>query len=777
MNKPLIRSKYDAIVDADALQAHAPANPDDIQLHALAKADGPAKSEPQLFQAATAADQEPRGDFDLRSLLRALLVRRQTIINTVIVIMTVTSLIVLPMPSVYRATAFVMVGNESKVLNGAAAPSEVSTDAASVQNQVQILKSSAIASNVIAKLNLTRDPELKGFALTTFGYFDWVPEEWRVDASPGQGEGKQTIALIVDPSILREFIGRLTVGTQGRSSVLRVSFDSHDAEKAAKIANAVANQYIVDQVTTKFDAAKRVSSALSERLEQLAQEVRAAESEVARYKVENGLTDANDGVTPAGQQFRDINAQVVLARSNLAEQEAKYRQVSSLYRGGQSVETIASVVNSPLIWTLRGQQAELIRREGELSTKYGENHPQMIALKEENAKLEANIQGEVKRIIQSLANEVSVARARLDSLQTSLQHIKESVDTQSHASIKLHQLQRDAESTRAAYQMLLARFKEIGNNAVIPTPDARVIAAATVPLGASFPDKPMMLGVMLLVSAALGVALALTLERLNNTYRTGAEIEHQLQVTNLTVVPRVPWTKRLTERVVNEPLSSFTESIRSLHASIQLSNDTGQRARVVLCTSALPHEGSTSIAVSLARLAAKGGSRVILIDCDMRHPEVVSALSARTPDLGLVEYLSGACDLASVVARDDLSALDYIAVSSSPSDSSGLISSQAMSNLMATLRDRYELIILDAGPVIPNSDSRLLARLADKVIYVVRWNYTPREAVVRGLKMLRDSSAVLLGAVLNQADLRLHAIYGYGTNFGYGKQYGNYPTN
>src|SRR6185436_14027867 len=198
---------------------------------------------------------------------------------------------------------------------------------------------------------------------------------------------------------------------------IRVTFDSTDRQKAATIANAIADQYIVDQLETKFDASKRASDWLGERLGQLGEQVRAAESAVEQYKSQNGLSGVADDNSATTQQMTDLNGQIVLARSNVAEQEAKFRQINQLYHAGNGLDSIAEVLNSPLISQLRGQQAELIRKEAELSTKYGERHPQMIALKDERSNLDKKVDEEVRRIIQNLRNPVSVARARLTSLE------------------------------------------------------------------------------------------------------------------------------------------------------------------------------------------------------------------------------------------------------------------------------------------------------------------------------------------------------------------------
>ena len=197
-----------------------------------------------------------------------------------------------------------------------------------------------------------------------------------------------------------------------------------------------------------------------------------------------------------------------------------------------------------------------------------------------------------------------------------------------------------------------------------------------------------------------------------------------------------------------------------------------QPPKVVVVTSSVPDEGKTSLAVSLGRLAAKGGMRVLLIDADLRHPSVGAQFSNRMPQAGLVEVLTGRCDLASVLQRDQLSPLEVLPVATAPTNPAELLSSAAMKKLVEVLRQYYNLIILDAAPVLPVSDTRMLSRLADKVVYVVKWNSTSRKAVANGLRLLREANADVAGTVLNQADLRRHAIYDNGeTTSGYGSNY------
>lgn len=745
-----------------------------MNVHRLHQQSEPPPAGASAQAPSVATDEPQHAEFDLRSLLRVFLARRWTIAGTIALCTTLALVAILQITPLYSASTLIMVGQrENKVLDQEAFLAGLPMDSATIENQIQILRSWSLAERVVLKLNLVNDPEFdpsKGASWTA----NLNPLNWFSSPRRKIGAGAEEKAKAVDPAVLRRFASNLTVTAQGRSSVIKVTFDSPDREKAALIANAVADQYIVDQLETKFEAAKRTTDWLNERLGQLADQVRASESAVEQYRSENDLMDGKGGNSLANEQLSELNGQIVLARSNLAEQDAKFKQVNSLYKAGGNADSIASVINSPLILTLRGQQAELMRKEAELATKYGDRHPQMIALRDERKNLDAKIDEEVKRIIRNLSNEVSVARARLESLETSLREIQGTASTQGKASIKLRELEREAEANRTLYDTFKARFKATEDKDQIQTPDARTIQKAAVPLEPSFPNKTMIMGGTLFSSAVIGMLLALMLERLDNGFRIGPEIERATRLSNLAIVPAIKGTKMIADRIVQKPLSVFAESIRSLYAGLQLSN-VDKPPKVVVVTSSVPSEGKTSLAVSLGRLAAKGGARVILIDGDLRHPSVGAQFSPRPPEAGLVEVLAGKRDLGSVLLRDPISPLEFVPVATPPANPSDLLASQAMKTLVQFLREHYDLVIVDAAPVLPVSDTRMLARLADKIVFAVKWDATPREAVLGGIKLLREVGADIAGTVLTQADLRRHAIYGYGNSaYGYGGNYAKY---
>ena len=719
-------------------------------------------------------DEHAESAVNVRSVLGILLVRARTIIGVIAICMTMAVIVMYQITPVYSSSTLIMVGQrENKVLDSESVLAGLQSDTSTIENQIQVLKSWTLAEQVVLKLNLTRDSEFNT-ALAKRSVYNVM--SWFSSSAPPANiqVPKGAENLSVKPSVLKTFASKLSISPQGRSSVIRVTFESSNREKSAKIANAIAEQYTLDQLDTKFDATKRTTDWLDGRLKQLVEKVRLSENAVEQYKADHGLTDGKGGSSLANEQLSELNSQVVTARSKLAEQEAKHRQVNSLFKQGGDVDSIAAVINSPVIGALRTQQAELVRKEAEYSTKYGARHPQMIALEDEKKNLGQKIEEEVKRIIRNLANEVAIARSSLKSLEDSLSEIQGTANTQGQASVKLRELEREAQSNRTLYESFQTKFKASEDKNQIQTPDARVIQKASVPNEPSFPNRPMLMGVSLLGSTILGLLVAFALERMDNGFRTGVEVEKALRLANLTVVPMLPGVKRIADRIVEKPLSAFTESIRSLYAALQLSN-VDHPPKVIVVTSSVPGEGKTSIAVSIGRLAAKSGQRVLLIDGDLRHPSINGHFSPRAPDAGLVEVLAGRRDLANVILRDPLSPLEFVPVASPPPNPADLLASQSMRRLIEVVRRYYDLVIIDAAPVLPVSDTRLLARLADKMVYVVRWDSTPREAVAGGIKLLREAHADIAGIALNQADMRRHALYGYGyTSYGYGNKYTRY---
>ena len=682
--------------------------------------------------------------------LQVLRVRFGLIVGLVAAAMAMAAFLVLRLPSTYTASTSILLS----VPPDKARSNEA---IATVENQIQILTSTPFAQRVVKKLNLERDEEFTG-AKQSNGLvgmlFSLLGLRERV-AVTGLPQGA------VDPIILKRFAAKLEVEAQGRSTVLHISFSSAGPAKAATIANAIAALYLAEQSATR-------SAAPDDHVAQLAAQARADQNALAQYKAANPFGN----VAATVEQPSDQSQQILAARTNVATQEAKFRQLNTLFHSG-GIEAVLPLIASPTMTQLREQQAELVRKEAELSTKYGDKHPQMIALKADRAAIDKKIDEDVRRHIQNQGGQLNAARARLTALEQG-QSAASTAPLQAGDG-RLQELERRAETSRAAYQAALAGGAAAGDAAVdeqTQVPQARQIDPAVAPRLPTSPNRPLILGATFGASLLLAVLLAFWLERPRNAFRGGREIEAMSRVPNFAVVPSAGGRRGTVERVVRKPRSSFAEAIRSLHAGLQLLR--GGPPKVLLVTSSVPDEGKTSVAVALGRLVARSGARVILVDCDLRHPSIAEQFSAQQLDAGLADVLTGGCDLATILRRDPLSPLEFLPVAAPSANPAELISSQALKNLIEVLRLHYDLVILDAAPVLPVADTRLLSRLADKALYVVEWNKTPREAVLSGIAMLRNAGTEVAGTVLNKADMRRHAMYGYGfsgRSHGYGGRY------
>ena len=582
--------------------------------------------------------------------------------------------------------------------------------------------------------------------------------------------------------IVNAVLGRMDVTRKGMTYILSLKFTSEDPAKAAKIANALADTYVVDQLEAKFNATKQANEWLSSRLAELRVQVQDSERAAEIYRNQKGLQDAG-GTTINEQQLSELNAQLILARVNLAEKQAKYGRARQILSGGGSIESVADVLQSTTISSLRSKEADLARQQADLSSKYGPRHPSIVNIDAQRKDTQQQIGREMQRIVGSIQNETSIAQSRVNSLQSSLNDLKGTANSNNQDLIQLRELEREAQANKTVYESFLNRFKETSQQGGLQTPDSRVISPAMASNSPSSPKTNLIVAVTFFLSALLGVAVALLLERLDNGLRTGPEVEEALGLAHLVALPQVPdekgpdGKKMLPQNyLLAKPLSAYSESLRSLRSALALSN-VDNPPKLILFTSSLPSEGKTTTAVSFARAAAQAGLRVLLVDCDLRHPSVHKALGAPAPKAGLVEFLAGNVGLEEVIVIDEASTLSYLPVASGSANPPDVLASGQMQRFLTDMRAKYDFVIVNSAPVLPVSDSRVLSRLVDKTVFVVRWADTPKDAAANGVRELRNYGADLAGAVLTIVDTTKQAKYGYGDGGYYYRRYSRYYVN
>lgn len=732
----------------------------------------------------------PRGDnppeddmfseVDLVKLLRTLRRRRNVIVSIVIAVTALVMVAVFQLTPLYTASTQVKIDTQhSNVVDLEAVVAGLGSDSATIDTETEILKSRTVARRVVQDLSLVKDPEFNPTLLPA-SFFSTINPLRLVasflsppaaDKSASEKE-EDEINLAIDTLIANQDIRRRAI-----TYVIDVSYTSPSPDKAAKIANAIADAYIVGQLEAKFDATKQANDWLSGRLEQLRRQLEASERAVELYKSQNGIVVLDRG-TLTEQQLSELNAQLILARTDRAEKQARYSRARQILQGGGSIESVVDVMQSSVISDLRKQQAELARKQGDLSAKYGPRHPAILNLDSERRDLESQIQNEVKRIVGSLANEAMVADTRVNALQKNLDDLQHKSGENDQAFIRLNELQREAAASRTLYESFLNRFKETTQQQDLQNSDARVVARASVPLLPSFPRKRLVAAITFTISLIFGIGIAFLLDRLDNGVQTGPQLESTLNVPHLVSIAKTPREKdadgkplKPQDYVIQKPLSGFSESLRGLRSALALSN-VDKPPRIILFTSALPDEGKTTTAVSFARAAAFAGVKTLLIDCDLRHPSVHRALNWDRVENGLVECLASRATFEEVIRKDGATGLDVLPVASGAANPPDLLSSAQMRRLLEQASGIYDLVIIDSAPVLPVADTRVLALLADKTVFIMKWDTTPRDAGASAIRELRSYNVDLAGAVLAQVDTSKLAKYGYGGSEGY--YYGKY---
>ncbi|MCB2012847.1 MAG: polysaccharide biosynthesis tyrosine autokinase [Geminicoccaceae bacterium] len=719
--------------------------------------------------------------------------RRGAIIMTALVLTMLATLVGLQRTPHYTARALVMIDpRESRVVDVEAVMQGLGADAASVETQIKVLASRSHMEAVMDDLGLFRDPEFNPAAARrqrTVQIADGGPLTPVLRALPDTlllvlGLAREPLAgedeagwVAMRETSIDTFGEHLAVRQDGRSHVIAIEFTSINATKAAKIANRVADLYAAGQLDAKLAATSQATGWLGERLQTLREELESAEAAVEVFRSGSGLVDTASGRLRE-QELTDLSRTLMNARAELSEKRARLELIRELRLRGESLETVAEVLQSGVIVNLRQQESDILREEAELRTYFGEKHPRIQNLIAEKANLQAKIATEVERIIKNLGNEVSIIASRVADTEHQLTDLSAVNDDERATQVELRELERQADSSRELYESFLQRYKETREQQGIVQNDVRVISRAAAPEQPSSAGAGIFAATGFGSSLLVGLMLALLLERLDDGLRSTRQVEAELGLPALGLVPRIGTLGRGEhphQYLIKKPLSAYAEAVRAIYTSMQLS-DVDHPPKVVMVTSALPQEGKTTLSLSLATFAARSAQKVILVDLDLRHPSVHRDLPIE-PEAGFIEVMAGERKLRSVILHDAEAGLDVLPVKRQTANPTDILSSRKMRRLIDALREHYDYVVIDSAPLLGVTDSKVVALLVDKVIFATQWEKTRIEAAVNGLAQLREIHAPVAGSVLTQVNVRKHACYGYGDVGQYYGKYQNYYVN
>lgn len=665
----------------------------------------------------------------------------------------------------YTASTEVMLNLEQRGLEDLGAMmSGLSGDWREIESQQKVILSRNLIGNVVDALGLTEVPaynpwlETEAIAAPPTGLADWLPlDAWRERFLPdwlplgGDDRADPTApppAEKVRQSAIMHVIDQTTVEQSGDSLIFVISVTTPDPERSALIANAIADQYILNQIALKYEATEKAAVWLSNRVAELKEALEDAESAVADFRADNDLID--------DEQLRALAARIVSLRQTRREvvdvRDAAQQRLAAIeaYMAAQQYGNVADVTNDPVLGNL-AQTIAYAETENERATAL--------------ARFGSELDGTLER----LRREFAQSERSISSLDGLITEAEARRGRQSAARVRLAQLEREADAARVIYESFLSREKETSIQQGAQKADAVVIAEAWVPGAPSYPRTYRLLLVAMAAGIVIAGGIVAGLEALRQTFAEPDELERHTGRQILGLIPKfkLGWGMSVLEYISSRPNSPFVEGVRNLRTSIRfVTLDSG--AKVVAFGSSVESEGKSTLSMALAQVSGtQSNSRVLLMDCDLRRRQSTRVLGGRGVP-GMIAYFSDKAQLDDIIRRPDGAEFDVIFADRSPKITADIFSSRKFAELMDELRRRYDLIIIDTPPVLALTDARLIMSYVDLALFMVNYKKTRRRPLRAALKSLELSEVGRVALVFNQTDVRRSVGY-YGTYY-YGRK-------
>lgn len=693
---------------------------------------------------------------NIRSIMGLLRRRLLIIVACVAIALAVAVGALFALKPVYSASALVILDPVNRNLLDRNDPFSESWSSNRIEAESQLIISWSNFRTVAERLKLGDVPEFgveePGLREQFMAFFRLSEPE---DITPEDALDNAASALYDSVSVRRREL----------TNLIDIGASASDGSIAADVANEVARVYIERQLQAKVQSVLDAQSVIGDRISEAAANVAASEqafdefieTNVARISAETGRTDLaalRAEVEQAMSRREQLGATVDEARVRLAE---------------RNWGAIASALQSDTFDTLNQQREQAAAQLAGLAA----TSPEAVNLRAELQRLEDTLRDEATRSISGLQEEMTALQARATDSRSKLRASVLSSNLPADVLTNLYELQQAAEISRAQYQALLTRQKDLENQAYLQLPDSRIVSYAGASSTPSFPRPNNILSLALVIGLVGGVAMAFLVENFVGGITSEEQAESVLRTMVVSAIPKQKPVKKpnssdpalIADSLMLAPLSGYSESIRRMRIGLDqaIVRSTGQteaertQGIAIMVTSSIPNEGKTTVALSLARAYALSGRSTLLIDCDLRKPGVHRQLGLEPSD-GLIDYLSSrkhASDIQSFVTEDPGSGAQIV-LGSRRSDvpTDQLVAGKTFSALVAAARRNFDVVILDTPPVGPVVDALYMANLCDVIAYIIKWSETPQQQVKQALESLQrvKPDKVQILAVINQLD-------------------------
>jgi capsular exopolysaccharide synthesis family protein len=731
------------------------------------------------------------GGADIWEYLRIIRRRLLLIVLTVVVVVGLTAFVTLRMTKIYRATTTIRIETMAPQVLGKDVEDVVELGSGSYwsnmeyyETQYHIIESRDVSARVVREFQLNEDPQFLGIPAEARGTFDKVS----VEVATMMLQGMMTVEPVKD------------------SRLVQIHVDSSDPERAQIYANGLAQAYVDHNLETVLQSTVEAVDWLSGQLSDAKDKLTDTEKALYKYKEENGILSVSleDRQNIITAQMTEAATKLTEARGTRIELQARKNAVARAAKTDDPMAIpVEALNNSPLIQQLKQNYAKLSQEYGELSERYGDQMPAIVELKAKMARIRSDIAREVNNIIVAVDAELNAARATESGLKKTLEEFKQEALALNQKEVVFNRLDRDKENAESLYQLLMGRTTEADLSRLLRVNNVQILDPALLPEDPIKPRVQLNLLLAHVLGLILGIGLAVLVEIFDRTIKTPQDVE-ALRVAFLGIVPSIstssaimgsyhsyygkgsrprkkkPQAAKQSKEQINydtfvhdHPKSQVAESLRSIRTNL-LFTSADRTFNRLLVTSPSPQEGKTTVATNLAIVMAQSGSRVLLIDTDMRRPRLHKVFGIKRSKAGLSTMILGETSGEESIRATAVPNLDLLVCGPTPPNPAELLHTESFLKVIDFLDERYDRLIFDSPPVGVVTDAAILSKLVDGTLLIVKSRHTTRDAAKHAVNVLRDIDAELLGAVMNDLDLedRKYGRYYYHYYKKYGYYYG-----
>lgn len=622
--------------------------------------------------------------------------------------------------------------------------------------QFEVIKSDSIAREVITKLDLKAHtdfipkPSFTGEAKAYVkGLFPFLNKAEQLQLTEQEQQDLEMLGL------LEAFKARLSVSPIRKTQLVKVSFESSDPKLAALVANTVGEVYIESQMRAKMGITQQASSWLNTRLSGLRIQLDTSEQKLQAYREAQKLVDIEGIAGLVTQELEQTSEQLVTARTEKNNLQSINRVISEY--GNNNLELLGSmpeITSHKVVQDVKREVILVERKVSELSEVYGPKHPKIISAKAELATVKSNLNKQIKGLITGIEKELNRITRTVSALEADLIKIRAEYQEITRKETAYNQLKREVETNRNIFNTFLSRSRETEVTSDFSSAAARFTDRAYAPKDPSKPNKKLIVVLAFVASFGFAVVMSFVLDALNDTVKNKNDVENKLAQRMLGILPFVKTPKNRVLGIhayFDEHYRRFAESVRTFRTSLLLTQ-LDREHKVIAVTSSSPGEGKTTTSTNLAMSLAQMG-KVLLIDGDLRKPSIAKRFDIPVFHPGLSNLIVGTEQLSECTHIDEQSGVTIMPSGQIPGNPLELLSSNRFNELLVSLKDTYDHIIIDTPPTQAVSDALVIAQNADSVIYVVKADLTRIKPIKAGIERLFESKAHIAGVVVNQVDI------------------------